>query len=420
MGFELPNGKTARNLQEQVKFLTEKIKELVSRVNELELHIEIVDELPETGSSDVIYFVPVEDPEEGNYYNEYMWIDDAWELIGTTQIDLSGYVDLASTQTITGEKTFRDLALSASDSYDANKWYIRGWGASGLDIGLRGENKGIKIQEGSVSPLTTNATDLGGINKWKNIYSNGKSFYYNPNTSKYAFMTLDQWGNLNIGLNVGTGDYNYFAFSNTEFYPTSSASKHLGTLGYTWKDAYFSEGLYIISNNKTTKLWENASGTFLISYENNDLMFFYDASKIIFNCNVVPNGSGKDLGDQYDFWRDAYISRNLTDGTNTVSVAQIASGIGGTYRHIIYIEGASADINIAVNLNSATAITTQAALAAINNNVMGGTATLDEQSRYRIVAIDSVGNVGSITYLDETGQHTLNIVDIYQDVVNQI
>ena len=116
MGFELPNGKTARNIQEQVNFLTEKLKDLYSRVNELEIHIEVVEELPETGVEGTIYLLPASDPEEGNYYEEYIWLDDAWELIGTTQVDLSQYytkteadakfVDLTSEQTITGAKTF--------------------------------------------------------------------------------------------------------------------------------------------------------------------------------------------------------------------------------------------------------------------------------------------------------------------------
>ena len=51
----------------------------------------VVAELPGTGSDNVIYFVPAADSEEQNVYEEYMWIDGQWELLGTTKVDLSGY-----------------------------------------------------------------------------------------------------------------------------------------------------------------------------------------------------------------------------------------------------------------------------------------------------------------------------------------
>ncbi len=52
--------------------------------------IEVVDELPTTGETNKIYFVP-KTGEVGDTYNEYIWINNAWELIGSTQVDLTGY-----------------------------------------------------------------------------------------------------------------------------------------------------------------------------------------------------------------------------------------------------------------------------------------------------------------------------------------
>lgn len=54
------------------------------------ISIEVVDNLPETGESNKIYFVP-KDGTTGDIYNEYIWINNAWELIGSTQVDLTGY-----------------------------------------------------------------------------------------------------------------------------------------------------------------------------------------------------------------------------------------------------------------------------------------------------------------------------------------
>lgn len=52
------------------------------------LRMTAVDELPATGESGVIYLVPTSDPEAGNVRDEYIWLDDAWELIGSTQFNL--------------------------------------------------------------------------------------------------------------------------------------------------------------------------------------------------------------------------------------------------------------------------------------------------------------------------------------------
>ena len=77
---------------------------------------EIVEDLPEVGSADAntIYMVPadgsISDPgEETSHYNEYMLINGAFELIGTSQVDLNGYAT----------ETFVTNAINALDTADA-------------------------------------------------------------------------------------------------------------------------------------------------------------------------------------------------------------------------------------------------------------------------------------------------------------
>jgi hypothetical protein len=53
--------------------------------------IEVVTELPEIGEANVIYLVPKQDEDENNVFDEYLYINNEWELIGTTDIDLSNY-----------------------------------------------------------------------------------------------------------------------------------------------------------------------------------------------------------------------------------------------------------------------------------------------------------------------------------------
>ena len=75
-------------------------KKITGAINELknlislipQFSIEVVETLPTEDISDTtIYLVPAEDPEVGNYYEEYIHVNNTWELVGTTAVDLSDY-----------------------------------------------------------------------------------------------------------------------------------------------------------------------------------------------------------------------------------------------------------------------------------------------------------------------------------------
>lgn len=55
------------------------------------MKVEVVTELPDTGVANVIYLVPKEDTGDNDIFDEYLWVDDDWEHIGSTDIDLSNY-----------------------------------------------------------------------------------------------------------------------------------------------------------------------------------------------------------------------------------------------------------------------------------------------------------------------------------------
>lgn len=58
------------------------------------IKMQIVNVLPETGAEDTIYLVPIEEPETGNNYDEYIYVNGAWEKLGgvQVQVDLTDYV----------------------------------------------------------------------------------------------------------------------------------------------------------------------------------------------------------------------------------------------------------------------------------------------------------------------------------------
>lgn len=54
----------------------------------------IVNVLPTTGQEDTIYLVPIDEPETGNNYDEYIYTNGQWEKLGgiQVQVDLTDYV----------------------------------------------------------------------------------------------------------------------------------------------------------------------------------------------------------------------------------------------------------------------------------------------------------------------------------------
>ena len=87
---------------------------LVSAINEIlvgsgsgaGINIQIVDELPTDNISlTTIYFKHMATGKLHNVYEEWMYINDAWELIGTTEMDLSGYATTAMVGDLSTLKT---------------------------------------------------------------------------------------------------------------------------------------------------------------------------------------------------------------------------------------------------------------------------------------------------------------------------
>lgn len=73
------------------------VNNLISAVQGVSL--KKVDTLPATGEANTIYLVPKVPPSSQNVLNEYIWIDNGWELIGSTSVDLTDYAKLSDIPT---------------------------------------------------------------------------------------------------------------------------------------------------------------------------------------------------------------------------------------------------------------------------------------------------------------------------------
>lgn len=113
---------TEKNLKEIIasgeldKYITEpKLQEALAKIKTLKK--EVVEALPATGQDDVIYLVKDSKGKDNNVYLEYLWINGAFELIGSTEVDLSGYATLKYTNEELA-KVRDDISVNMQGEFD--------------------------------------------------------------------------------------------------------------------------------------------------------------------------------------------------------------------------------------------------------------------------------------------------------------
>lgn len=95
--------------------------------------IHIVDELPKIGEDGVMYLIKKENSTDEDLYNEYIYADDKWNLIGNTHIDLTDYytkLETCSTEQIQEMIDEKQAGVELTGIYED----------SNLNIGLNDEN----------------------------------------------------------------------------------------------------------------------------------------------------------------------------------------------------------------------------------------------------------------------------------------
>lgn len=116
--------------------------------NITQFNVTLVDTLPtENIDPNTIYFVPASNKEENNYYFEYMFINNAWEYIGSTQIELSDYYTKAEIE-----------------EYIANNQYKLPIASETILGGVKVDNKTIIINEEGLISISSDYTTEETVN----------------------------------------------------------------------------------------------------------------------------------------------------------------------------------------------------------------------------------------------------------------
>lgn len=99
--------------------LNKKIKALSEQQAAIsEFSVEIVQELPQTGTVGTIYFLPKVDSGTNDAYDEYLYTNNTWEKIGSTEIDLSDYATISYVNSLS--PNINDLTQTQGDTLILN------------------------------------------------------------------------------------------------------------------------------------------------------------------------------------------------------------------------------------------------------------------------------------------------------------
>lgn len=135
---------------------------------------EIVETLPENANENVIYMVRREGGTGQDVYNEYMYINGAWEIIGDTSVDLTGY---AKTEDILVKSVSSDFTVTEAGQLTLNAAAapeINGSNISNIAIanvvGLQDAlNSKVASEEGKSLVSNTLITKLGNLAEIKSV-----------------------------------------------------------------------------------------------------------------------------------------------------------------------------------------------------------------------------------------------------------
>ena len=240
-------------------YTKEQVDSLVSNLKKAT--ITVVPTLPATGEEGIIYLVGTSAP-----YEQYVWEGSAWIDLGSTEIDLSNYVNTTGTLTaehiILGDGTKKVKAsgktIASSVTNDADSVPTTHAVKTYTDAELAKKQGNLSAtQLAAVNSGITGAKvakyDAYETNKQNILNTNGSAIHKNANDSIY--LDSSNTGMSNVAVvncqDSGDGSGNFTGYiTNTLVVPDSED-------GQTMLDVYEGEGMTIDANTVATSV-ENA------------------------------------------------------------------------------------------------------------------------------------------------------------------
>lgn len=232
-------------------------------------------------------------------------------------------------QTITGIKTninkiqYKNSANSSyTFSFVADSDYVSSWKRGTANILRYSSNEGLTSYYNFI-PAVANTYDLGSsTSKWKDLYLNGKVDFGTKieGRTNTSYITTDNYDGVGIYVN-GIRPINIYdnAIYLAKPLLPNTTTIDIGGTDKKFRDLYLSGNVILSSPNANYKLLADGAW-FDIKRDNTTVFQFYDT--II----KSPKDNYADLGVSGNRWKNLYLAGNISDGTNSVSVADISNG----------------------------------------------------------------------------------------------
>ena len=306
------------------KFATEQfVRNAVNMIQSI-----IVTELPSVGVENTIYFVPT-GAEGGNIFNEYLYVNNAWEIVGGTSVDLTPFLTkeeaeqtyakisslddkVSKTTTINGKTLYNNITLTAEDVGALSKDTILV-----EDVVYRHTNEEIsgKLTAGAfVENDLVIAIDTG-------TYLQGHMYKYNSGTLTDITDIITDYVDLNSDQNInGTKNFNgVLRYGGVNVATEEDLNEYLPLSGGTLTVASGSVALTVKSSNNNSFLkFAGANGTLGhlgVNYNKKPIFYDTEQKELALKSDLddyLPLSAGSDkklTGDLYST-KDIILSNN--------------------------------------------------------------------------------------------------------------
>lgn len=246
------------------------------------LDIQVVTELPTTNiSSKTIYLKPSTDNEGQNIYEEYIYVNNNWELIGTTQVDLANYYTKEEVDSIISNIN-GDKKITISCSHPVE---ITGYGQGDCNIAIDDQQMIITKIKGNSQPASPNLFNQETlVNLGFTKESDGRFLTTNPaNQSGDVFWSnkKDYQGRLRIVYKVKTNSgsaglavkVRYTDGTTANMFPSSGLNSYYSYTALTSaskvvKEFYFSRSTSTATAYKDFAIYEDTSIDYYLPFNN--------------------------------------------------------------------------------------------------------------------------------------------------------
>lgn len=205
---------------------------IVSELANAGFDVQVVQELPATGDSHTLYFVPSADPQTQNIYDEYLYTNNAWEQVGSTSVDMSDYYNKTQVDTLLDDKA--EIVEITQAEYDA------------LSTEEKNNGKIYSITDATIADINNYYTKTQADGKFnpKNTVTASSGSYKFPNWNVNGQITGYATQAYKASQNINGSSRTLYSTSSSTL-PTIYAPTSAGTAGY-----------YLVSNGSGAPVWK--------------------------------------------------------------------------------------------------------------------------------------------------------------------